>query len=170
MVVTIRRTLPDDYPAICRLFPDEEELFLAYPKGKYPFTVDQVEALIARRMEPTVLLVDGEVTGFGAFYQYRKAKSVFIGNVVIDRSQRGRGLGKRSVLHLAALAFQKYDLPRVRISVYSSNASALLLYGSLGFKPYAVQARKDYRGDRVALIHLSLKRDAAPFELPGRSN
>ena len=42
--------------------------------------------------EPTVLLVDGEVTGFGAFYQYRKAKSVFIGNVVIDRSQRGRGL------------------------------------------------------------------------------
>ncbi|MDJ0849390.1 MAG: GNAT family N-acetyltransferase [Myxococcota bacterium] len=169
MAVTIRPAVPDDYPAICSLFPDEEELFFAYPKGRFPLTVDQVEELLARRMEPTVLLTDGEVAGFGNFYRYRKGKSVFIGNVVIDRPRRGRGLGKRIVVHLATLAFQKYDLPRVRISVYSGNASALLLYGSLGFKPYAVEARKDFRGERTALLHLSLKRDATSFPLPLRS-
>lgn len=165
MAVTIRGAVPDDYPAICRLIPDEEELFWVYPKGSYPLTVDQLEKLIARRMEPTVLLAEGEVAGFGNFYRYREGKSVFIGNVVVDRARRGRGLGKEIVRHLAALAFQKYGLPRVRISVYSRNEPALLLYGSLGFKPYAMEAQKDFRGEPVALLHLGLRREAAPEAL-----
>lgn len=121
-------------------------------------------------MEPTVLLAEGEVAGFASFYRHRKGRYVFIGNVVIDRSHRGRGLGRRIVVHLATLAFQEYDLPMVRISVHSRNASALLLYGSLGFKPYALEARKDFRGERVALLHLSLTRDKAHSELSARSN
>lgn len=163
--VTIRQAASDDFQAICNLIPNEEELFLVYPKGKYPLTLEQVEKLFQRRLEPTVLLTEGKVAGFGDFYRYKRGKSVFIGNVVIDRSQRGRGLGKEIVLHLIQLAFREHDLPKVRISVFSRNAAALLLYGSLGFKPYAMEEQRDFRGDRVALLHLSLKRDAMSFPL-----
>ena len=156
--VTIRQAVSDDYQDVCDLIPNEEELFLVYPKGSYPLTVEQMEALLRHRLEPTVLLVEGQVAGFADLYGYRKERSVFIGNVVIDRARRGSGLGRKIVLHLIDLAFQKYDLPRVRISVYNHNAAALLLYGSMGFEPYAMREERDFRGDRVALLHLSLKR------------
>jgi len=159
--VTFRQAVPDDFQAICDLIPSAEELFLVYPKGKFPLTVRQVEKLLRRRMDPTVLLTGGTVAGFGCYYQYKPGESVFIGNVVLDRSHRGKGLGKELVLHLIQRAFRKYDLPRVQISVYSHNLAALLLYASLGFRPYAIAKRKDPWGGRVALLHLRLKRDAA---------
>jgi ribosomal protein S18 acetylase RimI-like enzyme len=161
MAVTIRPAVPDDFQGICDLIPSEEELFLVYPKGRFPLTVGQVEQLLERRIEPTVLVAEGKVAGFGNLYRYRRGKSAFVGNVVVDRSQRSRGLGKRIVVHLIDLAFRKYDVPRVRISVYNKNTPALLLYQSLGFKPYAIEEAKDFLGNRVALLHLSMKRGAA---------
>lgn len=155
---TIRQAAPDDYQSICDLIPDEEELFLTYPKGAYPLTVEQLEKLLRRRMEPTVLLAGGRVAGFACLYGYRRQKSVFIGNLVIDRAERDRGFGKALVLHLIDLAFGKYDLPKVRISVFNRNTSAMLLYSSLGFKPYGVKDEIDYRGDRVARLDLTLRR------------
>jgi len=157
MPVEIRPLLPDDHQAVCDLILDEQELFLVYPKGEFPLTVDQFEAMLARRVEPTVLLTKGKVAGFAAFYRLRKARSVFIGNVIVDPSQRGSGLGRNLVSHMCELAFGKYQLPEVRISVYNRNTRALILYTSMGFNPYAIQARRDPRGNWVALISLSLR-------------
>lgn len=158
MSVEFRPLHPDDHQAVCDLIPDAEELFLVYPKGKFPLTADQLENMLDRRQEPTVMLIDSKVVGFAAFYQLRKARSVFIGNVVVDLRQRGRGLGKKLVSYMRGLAFGKYGLPEVRISVYNSNTSALLLYANMGFKPYAIQSKRDPEGNRVALISLNLWR------------
>jgi len=158
MPVELRPLLPDDHQAVCDLILDEEELFLVYPKGEFPLTVDQFEAMLARRVEPTVLLTDGQVVGFAAFYQLRKSRSVYIGNVVVDRSRRGSGLGRNLVSYMSEMAFVKYQLPEVRISVYNRNTRALILYASMGFQPYAIKSRRDPRGNRVALISLSLRR------------
>jgi ribosomal protein S18 acetylase RimI-like enzyme len=161
MRVRFRSVVADDFQAICDMISSEEELFLVYAQGKHPLTVEQVEALVEIRTEPTVMLLDDKVVGFGNFYGYKKGRSVVIGNVVIDPSLRGKGLGKLLVGHMIDLAFRKYDLPRVKIHVYNRNLSGLLSYISLGFKPYAMKARKDYKGDTVVLFTLALKRDAA---------
>jgi hypothetical protein len=34
------------------------------PAGKHPFTVEQVAALVDQRLEPTIMLADGNVAGF----------------------------------------------------------------------------------------------------------
>jgi RimJ/RimL family protein N-acetyltransferase len=64
------------------------------------------------------------------------------------------------MLHMIHLAFGRYGLPRVRISVYNRNTEALRLYLKLGFRPYAARGETDFRGDPVVLIHLSLKKKA----------
>jgi len=160
MGVSFRTVVEDDFQAICDLMTTEEELFLIYAQGKYPLTVEQVRKLVGIRMEPTMMLHDGIVAGFGNFYRYRKKRSVFIGNIVVDKSLRGKGLGNRLVNHMIKLAFNKYDLPMVKIHVYNRNLTALLLYHALGFKPYAMKLDKDYKGDPVMLLSLRLSRDA----------
>lgn len=110
------------------------------------------------------MLLDDRVAGFANFYGYREARSVVIGNVVVDPSLRGKGWGKLLVRHMIDLAFRKYDLPRVKIHVYNRNLAGLLFYRSLGFKPYNMKAKKDYKGDIVVLFSLVLRRDAG--ELP----
>ena len=155
-----RRIVEDDYRAICDLVATEEELFLFYAQGRFPLTVGQVGKLVARRMEPTVMDCDGSVAGFGNFYGYREGRSVVIGNVIIDPALRGRGLGRRFVQRMIDLAFDRYDLPSVKIHVYNRNLPALALYGELGFRPCAMKVKRDYAGERVMLFTLRLKRAA----------
>ena len=169
--VSFRDVREEDYPGICRMVRDEEELFLANDKGTYPFTVEQLKELLRRREEPTALMAEGVLAGFADFYRLRKARSVFIGNVMIDPAHRGKGLGRRLMEHMIRLAFVDHDLPKVRVHVYSRNQAALLLYGQLGFKPYGMKIKPDYRGKPAVLLSLSLTRppgDPAGARLTGR--
>lgn len=164
MDVDFRAIVEDDFQSICDLLPSAEELFLVYAQGKFPLTIPQVKKLVDNRMEPTVMLHRGRVVGFANFYNHREAKSAFIGNIVIDRSLRGQGLGRQLVCHMIDRAFREHDLPSVKLHVYNRNLPALLLYASLGFRPYAMQVKQDYKGDPVLLFILRLDR----AEYPGR--
>ena len=152
--VKFREATEEDFNGICNLIKSEEELFLVYPSGKYPFTVDQVSHLFQVRKELTVAVDNGEIIGFANLYNYEPEKSAFIGNVVINESHRGHGLGKKIVSHMLKMAFDKHSLPEVKISVFSDNIPALLLYSDFGFTPYEIEERKGPNGDRVALIHM----------------
>ena len=55
-------------------------------------------------------------------------------------------------------AYKYHNLQEVRISVFSENTPALLLYSGFGFTPYEIEERKNQLGKRVALIHMKLKR------------
>jgi ribosomal protein S18 acetylase RimI-like enzyme len=153
----IRLATPEDYREIVALVPNREELYLVYPKGKHPFTVSQLQELAESRKELTVAVQDGRVVGFANLYGLQSEKWVFIGNVVIQPTFRGSGLGQKLVEHMVQLAFEKYRVPEVRISVFNSNVPALLLYGTLGFRPYDLEQRIDPEGNRVALIHMRLQ-------------
>lgn len=142
------------------MLSSEEELFLVYAQGKYPLTVEQVHALVEKRTEPTVMLLHEKVVGFANFYGHKEGRSVVIGNVVVDPWLRGKGLGKLLVGHMIELAFREYDLPQVKLHVYNRNVGGLLFYRGLGFKPYDMKAKKDYKGDPVVMFSLVLKRDA----------
>lgn len=153
-----RRATEDDFGAICDLITNEEELFLVYPAGRYPLTVEQLGELVKQRKELTVATDGKMVIGFANFYDLEPGKSVFIGNVVVAETHRGRGLGRQLVTEMINRAFGAHDLPEVRISVFGGNNRALLLYAGLGFVPYGIDQRLDAEGRRLALIHLRLFR------------
>ncbi len=122
----IRPTTPEDYKAIVGLVPNREELFLVYPKGKHPFTVSQLQELAESRKELTVAVLDGRVIGFANLYDVQPGKWAFIGNVVIHREFRGSGIGQKLVTHMVEIAFENYQLPEVRISVFNGNTPVSL--------------------------------------------
>ena len=149
-----RKASRDDFNAICRLIKSKEELYLVYPSGTYPLTVDQLRDLSERRNELTVMVENRNIIGFANFYNHEPNKSAYIGNVIIDKEYRGRGFGKEIITYMLRVARKKYNLRVIKISVFSENIPALLLYSEFGFIPYDVEERKNLNGDKVALIHL----------------
>jgi ribosomal protein S18 acetylase RimI-like enzyme len=151
-----REATENDFEGIRQLIKTEEELFKVYPNGKYPFTVEQVSRLYQTRKALTVAVEGNEIIGFANLYDYKPKHFAFIGNVVIEKSHRGRGLGKAIISYMLKMAHEKYDLAEVRISVFSDNTVALLLYSRFGFVPYAMEERKNPAGYRIALIHMRI--------------
>ena len=158
MNVGFRPVAEADFPAISALVPSADELFLVYPLGQFPLTADQLRQLATTRSDLTVAVEDGRVMGFANLYDLRPGQSAFIGNVVVDRAHRGRGLGRRLVNHMLDLAFDIHAVAEVRISVFCHNTPALLLYDSLSFVPYAIERRLDPHGRIVPMLHLRLYR------------
>lgn len=160
MTVAFRPAAEADYPAICALVPTEDELFLVYPRGRHPFSVDQVAALAKSRHALTVAVDGDDVIGFANLYDLIPATSVFIGNVVIAPPRRREGLGRRLTQYMLDLAFNVYPVPEARLSVFSHNAPALRLYAGLGFEPYGLEWRQHPRGEDWLLLHMRLPRPA----------
>lgn len=159
-IYRFREASNDDFEGICDLIKNREELFLIYPKGQFPLTVDQLQELAKVRKELSVITDGTKIIGFANFYNYRQNESAFIGNVVIDENYRGQGLGKKIVTYMLRQAFEKCHLTEVNISVFSNNTPALLLYSGFGFSPYEIEERTDENGKRVALIHMRIKRNS----------
>ena len=154
--MAIRPAEERDYTAISRLITSEDELFLVFPKGKYPFTVDQVQQLAQQRKALTVIQKGHEVAGFANLYDHNPDRWIFIGNVIVSKSLRGKGLGGLLIKHMLELAFNHYGVRETRISVFCHNTPALLLYSRFGFKPYDIEQRNDFNNRRVALLHMRL--------------
>lgn len=45
MTITFRPAVAADYPAICAMVPTEDELFLVYPRGRFPLSAEQLQGL-----------------------------------------------------------------------------------------------------------------------------
>lgn len=156
MSVHFREALQADYADICRLVPNAQELYWVYPRGTYPFTVDQITYLAATRKELTVASYGEETIGFANLYDFKDKEKAFIGNVIVKKSARGRGVGRLLMGYMLSIAFSKYDLSAIHISVFSDNIPALLLYTKIGFQAYAIEERRNYASKRVALVHMKL--------------
>lgn len=155
----IREARSSDFEFITRLIQSKSELFWVYPRGRYPLTVTQLQLLSEERCDLTVATEAGAVVGFANLYNLERGHSVFIGNVVVDQRLRGQGIGKALVAHMVNLALDKYGVQQVSISVFSDNIPALLMYARLGFRPNAVEERRDWEGRRVALLHMVMHKD-----------
>ncbi len=149
-----RPARPADYPAICRLVQSPRELFFVYPSGRWPFTVAQLEDLAQVRRDLTVLDHEGTVAAFANLYDLEPGRHAFIGNVVVAPGLRGRGLGRRLVEYMLSRVFVHHGLGEARLSVFSHNVPALLLYLDLGFQPYAAEVRRDHDYREVVLLHM----------------
>ncbi len=152
-----REAMESDFGSITKLVKSKEELFLFYPNGKYPFSESQLNDLSKTRKELTVAVNGNEIVGFANLYNYEPKKYVYIGNVIVKINHRGNGIGKEIISYMLNKASEKYNLPEVRISVFSDNTLALLLYSGFGFQPYEIEERKNTNGNRVALIHMKMQ-------------
>jgi len=161
-MLNIRAVTAEDYEGICQLITSEEEMFLIYPAGNYPLTIEQLDKLSSNRKELTVALAGEKIIGFANLYNVTQGEYAFIGNVVVAKEQRGKGIGKALITYMLTKANEKYKLPQVRISVFSENTTAILLYSQFDFKPYEIEERLDKKGKRVALIHMRKIFDVRP--------
>ena len=143
-----------DFPHIVALLQDKADLCRTYPAGQYPFSINQLQQLSRIRKELTVMLYNGQITGFANLYAVQQGVSAFIGNVIIAAEYRGKGLGRQLVQHMIQQAQEKYQLQQVNLSVVNDNTTALLLYSSLGFQPYAIEAQQHGSAKTTALIHM----------------
>lgn len=157
-MVNIRSAVNEDFDAICNLIKSKQEMFLVYPNGHFPFSIEQVQELSRVRKELTVVASDNKIVGFANLYDVEPNQHAFIGNVVIDQSFRSQGLGKMLISYMLDQAFEKYALTEVRISVFNNNTRALILYSQFGFSPYDIEQRIDCDNNKVALIHMKLSR------------
>lgn len=128
-------------------------MYLVYPNGRYPLDLDQLEHLNTVRHDLSVLIVNDQVAGFANIYDLKEGQSAFIGNVIVDETHRDKGYGLALIKHMKTLIEVKYNaVPH--LSVFGGNSKAIMLYKSLGFEPYDVEARINYAGQQVALFHM----------------
>jgi len=153
----LREATPLDFEAIVQLVPTLDELFWMYPKGKHPFTVEQLLLLAESRKELTVVVENGMVIGFANLFNVVQGESASIGNVIVAKAYRSRGIGQLLVSHMMQQAFTKYGVHEIRISVFNDNTPALLLYTRMHFEPYAIEERINPFGKRIGLIHMKLR-------------
>jgi GNAT superfamily N-acetyltransferase len=159
-VLSHREARAEDVPLVCTFPQGADELFFLFPKATWPLTPDQLARAMAQRFDSTVVLLDGEPTGFANFYVRERGGACAIGNVVVAPHARGRGVGGYLVETMIGKAVRDHAATEVRISCFNGNVAGLLLYPKLGFVPCAVEPRVDQRGERVALVHLRLGPDA----------
>jgi len=156
-MIKIRAATPQDLESISKIIPDQNELFLVYPGGRYPFTFDQVKKLYNERFEFTAVCDGDSIIGFANLYDRQLNQYAFIGNVFIQPDYRGQGLGKLVLQYMIKAAFEKYQFAEVRLSVFSDNKPAVALYKQFGFSEYSQELRTDPNNEEKVLLHMSLK-------------
>jgi len=149
----IEKAERNHFEDICKLITSPEEMYLVYPSGRYPLDLVQLEHLKSVRDDLSIISLDNKVIGFANIYDIKEGQSAFIGNVIIDKAQRGKGYGLALIKHMMELIKTKHKaLPH--LSVFGNNVKAIMLYKGLGFVPYDVEERNDNTGQKVALFHM----------------
>ena len=122
--------------------------------------VDDIEKGLREIAENTLLLLraDDETVGSVA-YRIRPDGSVYISNVIVAPSARGRGYARSALSFILEV---NKDAPRVDLVTHPENERALRVYQSLGF---AIECCKDnYFGDgepRLVLARTGSRTDAS---------
>ena len=130
-----------------------EELFFFHPRASFPLTVSQLAEAIAQRSDSTVAVADSQVVGFANFYRWETNGHCVIGNVIVAPGSRSHGVASALIDHMIILALSKHRAAEVRIACFHRNLAGLLLYSKLKFSPFAIEERRDWQNERVALVH-----------------
>lgn len=147
----------DDFEAISQLVSTPAELYQIFPRASFPLDTLQLQKLMTERHALTAVIENGKLIAFANLYNVQPGISAFIGNVVVAKAMRGRGVGRSLINYMNTLCINQFHaIPH--LSVFNFNTAAILLYSKLGFTPYAVEARVDIDNNPVALLHLKLEK------------
>ena len=139
--LTIRRSSPDDAPALVRLFTDEDlygnTLQLPYPdlEGWRKRLAD-----IAQPGTSDISLVglrDGEVVASAGLYRRSptlRQRHVASVGMSVAREAQGQGIGRQMLAALVDYADNWAQVLRLELTVFADNERAIGLYKKLGFE------------------------------------
>jgi len=133
--VTLREFRPGDEEALTRI---HNQRSVARDTLQIPFTTEQ-ERRERFQMSPTnrwiIAEVDGQVVGMASLTlgTRRRAHAGSLG-MGIDEAFHGQGIGTMLMSALIDLADNWYNLRRLELEVYTSNAPAIRLYQRFGFE------------------------------------
>lgn len=87
--------------------------------------------------EVLIALADGTPAGFALFFHnystFLAKRGIYLEDLFVQPAFRGRGIGKRLLVHLARIAVER-DCGRLEWSVLDWNVDAIRFYESLGAK------------------------------------
>ena len=139
MTLTLRAAVPDDVPLIRELIEGLAE----YERLRHECHATDAllaEALFGRRpyAEVTIAEWDGEPAGFALYFHnfstFLARPGIYLEDLFVRPSHRGRGIGKRLLQSLAALAVER-GCGRLEWSVLDWNVDAIGFYERLGARP-----------------------------------
>lgn len=156
--LTFRSAIKSDLSEILHFPANKTELFYFSPSTNHPLTLEQLEKQLSTRHESTVILDSNDVVGFANFYNVKKHRIAFIGNLIIKPEKRRQGLAKKLLLMMIDKGFKQLQLKEIHLSCFQQNSAALLFYKQLGFQTYAEETRLNSENQAMSLLHLKIKK------------
>jgi GNAT superfamily N-acetyltransferase len=153
MTLTVREAIPDDVTDILRFI---RELAI-YEKAEHEVeaTVESLTASIFGEKSVTRALIceeDGAALGFAVwFFSYStwQAKNgLYLEDLYVTASARGRGVGKALLKRLAAIAVEA-GCGRFEWSVLDWNEPAIRVYEAIGAEPMSEWTRYRLSGEKL---------------------
>lgn len=155
VAVEIRRAVAADGPALIEL--DRE---LARFEKLTPPDQKEGRRLLAwifesKRLEALVAEVDGRIAGMALFYEglgtFRARPFLYLEDLVVTESMRGRGVGEALMARLAREAIDRNAL-RIDWAVLDWNVGAIRLYERLGGARHDEWLRYSLEGPQMAKL------------------
>ena len=154
MSFPVRRAEAADIPAIMELlrqvnrvhYDGRPDLFRLTTK----YTEEELRGILANDRTPVFVCTDAEdrVLGHGfCIMQHSGGQllvehtTVYIDDICVNESARGRGVGRALYDHILAFAREK-GAYNVTLNVWSCNPGAMAFYEKLGLVPYKVGMEK----------------------------
>ncbi len=144
----IRQATLDDIPEITGLwkgFMDFHQsmntFFTRRPDGDVNFRDHVVDNLSNPDFCIVVIDLNDTLIGYAIAYLqeyppvFVDEKCVYISDIVVDKSCRGKGLGKQLIDYLCDWARSK-GIQRMELEVLHTNHNAIAFYDHLGFEPF----------------------------------
>ncbi len=101
---------------------------------------------------PTVAESGGVILGYTVTWRLRS--HLHLANIAVRKSHRGKGVGRVLVLEVISRA-KREGAEKIMLEVRESNAEAIGLYNSLGFRPVAIK-REYYKKEKEDAILMRL--------------
>ncbi len=101
---------------------------------------------------PTVAESGGVILGYTVTWRLRS--HLHLANIAVRKSHRGKGVGRVLVLEVISRA-KRAGAEKIMLEVRESNAEAIGLYNSLGFRPVAIK-REYYKKEKEDAILMRL--------------
>lgn len=131
----------EDMPSLYKWFSDIEFLSSYDYVLPIPMTKEKVDKTIADYNEENDSIIfairdiENHIIGIAGYYDIVKDNQVatlFIG--IGDKSQQGKGYGKKALDELLDYGFKTLNLHRIQLNVISFNTPAIALYEKAGFQ------------------------------------
>ena len=155
-MIDSRQPHSGDFNILNHFAQSAQELFYIAPFATYPWDAESFAESTTQRLSNTVFTENNAIIGFANYYDVEFSDKGFIGNVMVNPAYRRQGYGKQIVQHMIEMGFATHRFKEIHLSCFSANTAGLLLYRKLGFKPYAIEQRTDYKNESVALMNFKL--------------